>query len=148
MSGLARVYPPRYCGGCCTRSFATSHARRFAAIHAERAQLLNKCTNALVIFPIKNPNPNPHGPLSNLTVAVKDNICTTHLPTTCSSNMLRRMSTSMLYSRSNSIADFTSPFDATAVELLKATGANIIGKANCDEFGMGQVLPLGFPAFR
>jgi aspartyl-tRNA(Asn)/glutamyl-tRNA(Gln) amidotransferase subunit A len=34
---------------------------------------------------------------------------------------------------------FTSPFDATAVELLKAGGANIIGKANCDEFGMGSL---------
>jgi aspartyl-tRNA(Asn)/glutamyl-tRNA(Gln) amidotransferase subunit A len=52
------------------------------------------------------------------------------------------------HSRSNSIADFTSPFDATAVELLKAKGAIIIGKANCDEFGMGQVLFLGFAAFR
>lgn len=34
---------------------------------------------------------------------------------------------------------FTSPFDATAVGLLKTTGANIIGKANCDEFGMGSL---------
>lgn len=60
----------------------------------------------------------------NLTVAIKDNICTIHLPTTCSSGMLRH---------------FTSPFDATAVELLKAGGASIIGKANCDEFGMGSL---------
>lgn len=36
-------------------------------------------------------------------------------------------------------ADYTSPFDATAVELLRDAGAQIIGKANCDEFGMGCV---------
>lgn len=126
VGGLARVYPPRSCGTSCTRSLATSHLRCSATIHTEHAhwQLLNKSTNALVSFPTKNHNPNPHGPLSHLTVAVKDNICTTHLPTTCSSSMLRH---------------FTSPFDATAVELLKVTGANIIGKANCDEFGMGSL---------
>ena len=36
-------------------------------------------------------------------------------------------------------AEYTSPFDATAVELLRDAGAQIIGKANCDEFGMGYV---------
>ncbi|KAG1863573.1 amidase signature domain-containing protein [Suillus subalutaceus] len=124
VSGLGRVYPSRSCAGCRARSFATSHPRRSATIHAKHAQSLNESTNALVSFSAKNHNPNPHGPLSNLTVAVKDNICTMHLPTTCSSGMLRH---------------FTSPFDATAVELLKAGGANIIGKANCDEFGMGSL---------
>jgi len=37
-------------------------------------------------------------------------------------------------------AEYTSPFDATAVELLLDAGAQIIGKANCDEFGMGYAL--------
>lgn len=36
---------------------------------------------------------------------------------------------------------FTSPFDATAVKLLREAGANIVGKANCDEFGMGYAMP-------
>ncbi|KAG1774410.1 amidase signature domain-containing protein [Suillus placidus] len=124
MHRLARVYPYRSRAGCRARSFATSHSRHSAIIHTEHAQSLNESTNALVSFPTKNHNPNPHGPLSNLTVAIKDNICTIHLPTTCSSGMLRH---------------FTSPFDATAVELLKAGGASIIGKANCDEFGMGSL---------
>jgi len=34
---------------------------------------------------------------------------------------------------------FTSPFEATAVKLLREAGADIVGKANCDEFGMGYV---------
>jgi aspartyl-tRNA(Asn)/glutamyl-tRNA(Gln) amidotransferase subunit A len=124
VGGLARVHPSGFCTGCRLRSFATWHPSRFPIIHAEHAQSQNESTNALVNFSIQNHNPNPHGPLSNLTVAIKDNICTMHLPTTCSSGMLRH---------------FTSPFDATAVELLKAGGANIIGKANCDEFGMGSL---------
>lgn len=33
---------------------------------------------------------------------------------------------------------YMSPFDATVVSLLRNAGANIIGKTNCDEFGMGS----------
>ncbi|KAF5316644.1 hypothetical protein D9619_006247 [Psilocybe cf. subviscida] len=64
------------------------------------------------------------GPLADLKVAMKDNIATSQLPTTCSSAILR---------------DFVSPFDATVVELLQSSGADIIGKTNCDEFGMGSL---------
>ncbi|CAL1714476.1 unnamed protein product [Somion occarium] len=37
------------------------------------------------------------------------------------------------------LRNFHSPFDATVVQLLRSAGADIIGKANCDEFGMGSL---------
>ena len=63
------------------------------------------------------------GPLDGETVAVKDNICDLTFRTTCASRILE---------------GWRSPFEATAVRRLRAAGALVAGKTNCDEFGMGS----------
>lgn len=61
--------------------------------------------------------------LAGLPVAVKDNICTLDLPTTCASRLL---------------SNYRSPFEATVVRRLRAAGAIVVAKTNLDEFAMGS----------
>ncbi|MFQ5747308.1 MAG: Asp-tRNA(Asn)/Glu-tRNA(Gln) amidotransferase subunit GatA [Gemmatimonadota bacterium] len=63
------------------------------------------------------------GPLAGVPVGVKDNLCTLDFPTTCGSRILE---------------GYRSPYEATAVRRLRAAGAVVFGKTNCDEFAMGS----------
>ena len=62
-------------------------------------------------------------PMMAMPIAIKDNICTEGLPTTCGSRVL---------------GGFIPPYSATVVDALQAQQCFLIGKTNLDEFGMGS----------
>jgi aspartyl-tRNA(Asn)/glutamyl-tRNA(Gln) amidotransferase subunit A len=98
--------------------FAEADARRVAS-HAGPESL-----NAILWPATESPDaPVPHGPLAGVPVAIKDNIATRVLPTSCGSKILE---------------GWVSPYESTVMRKFREAGAVLVGKTNMDEFAMGS----------
>ncbi|MFM2080458.1 MAG: Glutamyl-tRNA(Gln) amidotransferase subunit, partial [Cyanobacteriota bacterium] len=71
----------------------------------------------------------PLPPLAGVPLAIKDNLCTRGIRTTCSSRMLE---------------SFVPPYESTVTERLWQAGAVLLGKTNLDEFAMGSSTETSF----
>ncbi len=69
------------------------------------------------------------GPLAGVPLAIKDNICTKGVKTSCASKIL---------------GDFAPPYDATLTEKIHTMGGVVLGKLNMDEFAMGSTTETSF----
>ncbi len=88
-----------------------------AFITVTRKEALEAAENAQKIIDSGNPSP-----LTGIPLAVKDNICTLGIKTTCSSRMLE---------------NFVPPYNAAVIEKLNKQGYVLLGKTSMDEFAMG-----------
>ena len=88
----------------------------------ENSKKLNPTINAYITL-LEPEDKREVKELKGLALAVKDNISTKGIRTTCASKMLE---------------NYVPPYDATAVRKLKEKGAQILGKTNMDEFAMGS----------
>jgi aspartyl-tRNA(Asn)/glutamyl-tRNA(Gln) amidotransferase subunit A len=110
-------------------------AQEVNEIYSARASAHNPAVNAMVTVAFESSQEGAAaiddtiasgldpGLLAGVPCAVKDNLCTQGIRTTCASRMLE---------------NWVPPYSATAVERLLEQGSILIGKTNLDEFGMGS----------
>ena len=104
------------------RNLAAIDARE-PEIHAFNLVLAEQARAAAAAIDAAVAAGNDPGVLAGVTIALKDNMCTRGIPTTCSSKIL---------------AGWKPPYNATVVDRLSAAGAILMGKTNLDEFAMGS----------